>query len=137
MQNLLLQPSAIPTAMALLILASLVQIVRAKSHPGPGPRPLQPVQKVLALAFGVVAVVASVLATLIDADWIGSDPYRFAVIPATCTVLGCSLGAFATLRSGRTPSSPATTSIAVLLGLAYLVAFGLIACSGMVLAGLA
>lgn len=129
MPSLLNQPSTIPTAFALLMLGAIVQVVRASSRPGAGQRPLRSRQKVAALAFGVLAVLAGAFATMIDAEWFGHDPYRFAVLPATCMVLGCGIGTLAALHSSNPP--PGHSNLGSLLQLGgFLLAFGMIACSG-------
>lgn len=87
-----------------------------------------------ALGFGVLAVLAGSLATMVDAGWLGRDPYRIAVMPASCVVFGCGVGALASLYSSSPPTSsqpPGHSNLGSLLQIAgLLLAFGMVACSG-------
>lgn len=141
MQNLLLQPSTIPTALALLMLASIVARVRAKPWPRPKPRvggdedPQQATSRNgLAVAFGAMAVLVGLLAMMIDARWFGRDEYGIVFIPTSFLILGCSIAAIATLHMGR-PGK--TAFLATIEAVALVIAFGMMACSGWILTGLA
>lgn len=140
MKNLLFQPSAIPTAMAVLMLASVVARIRAKPWPRPKPRDggdeghELAAGRTLAVTCSVVAVLVGLMAMMIDADWFGRDEYGIAFIPTSCLVLGCGVCAIASLRMGKPGKS---TFLAVVEVVALVGAFAMMACSGFFLTGLA
>lgn len=140
MQNLLLQPSTIPAAMAVLMLASVVARVRAKPWQRPKPRvdgyegPEPAAGQTFAIAICVVAVLVGLLAMMIDARWFGRDEYGLVVVPTFCLVLGCGIVAITSLRTGKPGKSAFLAAVEIV---ALAIAFAMMACSGCLLAGAA
>lgn len=139
MHNPFLQPSAIPAAMAVLMLASVVAQVRAKPWPRPKPRVDGDERhelaagRTLAVVFCVVAALGSLMAMMIEADWFGRDN-GLVVFPTFFLVLGCGIAAIASLRMGKPGKSAFLNAVEVV---ALAIAFAMMTCSGLFLTGAA
>lgn len=88
----------------------------------------------IAVAFCIVAALFGLMAMMIDARWFGSDDYRIACIPTSFLVLGCGIAAIASVRLVE-PGK--TAFLATVEAAAFVVAFGLMGCSGWMLTALA
>lgn len=154
MIELLQQPSTTLLAIAIAMLVAVLASIRALdrrnrremsaeaplatggSDVPPLPRGgLVPLQRIAAIGCCVLAILASVVATMVDARWFGHDQYRLIALPAACLVLGCGLGAVAALYSSAPERMRSKFSMVVQVGFGLL-AFGFAGCGGLVMLGM-
>lgn len=154
MIELLQQPSTVVLAIAVAMLVAVVATIRAldRRHRRdasvqapratdsldvpPLPRSgLVPLQRIAAIGCCVLAILAGIVATMVDARWFGHDQYRLVALPAACLVVGCGLGAVAALYSSAPERMRSKFSMVVQIGFGLL-AFGLAGCGGLVMLGM-